>query len=217
MARASRRVRDFAVPPDPAFVAPDWDSGFDFGQARAALPEGSTCTGMYIERVLQEADGLGVREDVCRAASLSHPRYTMFRSYPYAEFVSVLEHVTPRMKGQDGQVLPVRRALFELGLTFYPMLAATLAGRVVFGVLGRDTARVLSVGPKGWQMSINFGQVEAHKDSERRYIYRFRNMPAFLDTVTLGVFEGAIRMTGQRGSYRIARRDIGDMDIEITW
>jgi uncharacterized protein (TIGR02265 family) len=197
------------------FRVPDWSAPLDFAAARAALPDGATCSGMYVEQVLALAGRKGARERVAEAAKLSKTSYSMFRNVPYAHFVDVLEAAVPVL--DEGGTRTSREVLRRIGQTFYPMLAATLAGRVVFGVMGRDPDRVLAIGHKGWQMALNFGEVTVEKVASHTFHYRFRDTPAFLDTATIGVLEGAGDALGVKTEVTIDLQDIANAVLEIRW
>src|SRR5690606_3740261 len=113
--------------------------------------------------------------------------------------------------------ISVRESLRRIGRTFYPMLAETLAGKVVFGVLGRDPARVFAIGNKGWDMALNFGRVRVDKVDERVVHYVFTDTPTFTDTVSIGILEGAGHFLGVEARARIDFRDAGNATLEISW
>jgi hypothetical protein len=76
---------------------------------------------------------------------------------------------------------------------------------------------VLAIGHKGWQMALNFGEVTVEKVASHTFHYRFRDTPAFLDTATIGVLEGAGDALGVKTEVTIDLQDIANAVLEIRW
>ncbi len=78
-------------------------------------------------------------------------------------------------------------------------------------------ARVFLAGPRGYKLSINFGSVTAESAGPCRVIYRYREMPALLETYQVGVLEEALRHLGIDGSVLMDVFDLGNADVEVSW
>lgn len=193
----------------------DWSAPFDFDAIRKALPPDATCSGMYLERSLAAMEEFGARAKVVAGAPEIRASYSMFRKYPYLEYVAVMEVSSRFVAEREG--ISIRESLRRLGQSYYPMLANTLAGKVVFGVLGRDPERVFAIGNKGWEMALNFGNVRVQRLEDRHYLYQFVDTPTFVDTTSVGILEGAAQFLGVDARVRIDFVDAGNAVLELRW
>jgi uncharacterized protein (TIGR02265 family) len=192
----------------------DSDHHVDAETLVARLPRGATVKGMFLEHGFGLAKRVGLtREQIGEQSGVPMRRYLPFLDYPYADYIRtsmpIARAIHPRVKPA--------RALRQLGLGLYPMFADTVLGRVIFGALERDAGRVLPMGLKGWQLSINFGQIEAELLGPRHVRYHFTDMPALLDTMSLGVVEGALTACGVRGTVLYAEKDPANGSYDIRW
>jgi uncharacterized protein (TIGR02265 family) len=178
------------------------------------LPPGASVKGMFIEHSFGLAKQAGVpREQIEQQAGVPPRRYMPFLDYPYADYIRISLPVArtlyPRVKSARG--------LRMLGLGLYPMFAGTVLGRVLFGAFEHDAARILPIGMKGWQLSLNFGSTETQQLGPRHVRYHFTGMPALLDTMSLGVVEGALTACGVRGTVLYAEKDPANASYDIRW
>ena len=179
----------------------------------AALPSGATCLGLYFSDVLDHAENMRPGSGLTDLAGVPRRRYLPFLSYPYADILRLIaaagRALYPKLTPGEG----MRR----VGHSAYDRLFSTRVGAVVFGALGRDPARVFLAGPRGYRLSLNFGSVTAESAGSCRVIYRYREMPAMLETYQVGVLEGALRHLGVDGSVLVDVLDLANADVEVSW
>jgi uncharacterized protein (TIGR02265 family) len=199
--------------PEPPYRAPDFATDLDVDAAIAALPARAHVKGLFFSTVVDQAAAAAERARVFELAGLAERRYTTFFDYPYADFVRVVEACARLVHPSR----PTRDGIRRLGARFHPVFADTLAGRVVFGALGLDAAAVLPLGPKGWKMTHDFAHVSAEKLARNHVRYHFRDTPALLDSIGLGVVEGALDFFRVSGEVRIAQRDPGNASYDIRF
>jgi uncharacterized protein (TIGR02265 family) len=90
-------------------------------------------------------------------------------------------------------------------------------GKVLFGVLGTDTRRIMELGARGYKVSLNFGRVEVNGVGTNHLRYHFRNLPAYLETYQVGVVEGAMKASGVEGRVRVKLANLGNGSFDIRW
>ena len=183
------------------------------GDLQAALPKGAACLGLYFNDVIETARRANPAANLPALAGLEPRRYLPFLSYPYGDVMRLIVTAGRLLHPKETVAEAVRR----VGHTAYDRLLATRAGSALFDAFGKDPERILLVGPRGYRLSVNFGSVTAHADGPRRVLYRFREMPAMLETYQVGVIEGALRHLGVRGRVLVETMDIANADLEITW
>jgi uncharacterized protein (TIGR02265 family) len=179
----------------------------------AALPSGATCLGLYFSDVLDLAKKMRPGSDLTDLAGVPKRRYLPFLSYPYADVLRLIAAAARALYPK----LTLGEGMRRVGHSAYERLFGTRVGAVVFGALGRDPARVLLAGPRGYGLSMNFGSVTAESVGSGRVIYRFREMPALLETHQVGVLEGALLQMGVEGSVLIDVLDLANADVEVSW
>jgi hypothetical protein len=91
-------------------------------------------------------------------------------------------------------IAPGRAAgLRKIGRTLYTEFADSLAGRLTFGLLRNNADRVISLGPKAWNMSGVPGEIVGESVGDCHYRYHFNDYPAEItETLAVGVLEGAL-------------------------
>lgn len=179
----------------------------------AALPEKATCLGLYFNDVIDAVVRNRSDADVLAAAELPKKRYFPFFSYPYADVVRVIGAAAKLLHPR----IPHGEAIRRLGHTVYERLFKTRVGQVVFGALDNDVRRILLAGPRGYDLSLNFGKLTAESPEERRVLYHFRDLPGLLETYQVGIIEGTLRHLNVAGRVQIDVFDVGNADVEITW
>ncbi|HEX7664383.1 MAG TPA: DUF2378 family protein, partial [Polyangiaceae bacterium] len=136
-----------------------------------------------------------------------------FLSYPYAEMLTIMSAgsrlVHPRV--------PPGEALRRMGCRAYTRLAETKVGQLVFGAIGNDVQRILMAGPRGYQLSSNFGTLTAEVAGDKRVLYHFRNMPCLLETYQVGIIEGGLEAIKAHATVKVDNVDLANADMEITW
>lgn len=187
----------------------------DLEHAIKRLPPNATVKGMFVTNVVSQApDGARGREAIYARAGTSTHKYVPFRDYPYADLIRVLGAVA-EVKYPD---LSLGQGVRELGKGFYEAFAGSMAGRVMFGLLGRDAERIMPLGYRGWQVCLNFGDIQSEKLGDRHVRYHFKHFPGMVETLDVGVVQGALDFCGERSDQvQIADADGRHWMIDIRW
>lgn len=109
-----------------------------------------------------------------------------FENVSYREFVPILLLVARLLRGDE-----LGEGLRELGRQVYPNFAGTLIGKMLFGALRSDPARLIMMGPSAWKVCENFGTVaaERHGPTHVRYVYD-EHPVELVETMYVGTIEG---------------------------
>jgi uncharacterized protein (TIGR02265 family) len=169
------------------FAPPRTKFELDLDAIAARLSGTAVTKGMFFNRALTLVPEPGDDEQILRAAGLADSRFVPFNNYPWMDFIRLCCAVS--------DVIASNRAagLRQIGRTFYAEFADSLAGRVTFGLLRNNADRVISLGPKAWNMSGVPGEVVGESIGDCHYRYHFNDYPAELcETMAVGVLEGAL-------------------------
>jgi uncharacterized protein (TIGR02265 family) len=137
-----------------------------------------------------------------------------FFSYPIAEYVEITWNAADRLEPVIGSTEAVFR---ELGRRTVSGFLASLLGKTVFAIAGRDPRRVLANGPSGYRSAVSYGdrRVEFLAEKRARMTFQRDFMPA--------AFHAAVIQTALEGTaaqkVRVLPRD-GDFmcsEYEISW
>ena len=139
--------------------------------------------------------------------------YQPFLSYPHADFIRLAVAAASALHPS----VPLGEGLRRIGQSAYDALLPSLAGKILFGVLGVDFEQVLTHGPKGYALAVTFGSVEFERLGPGHARYTYRAMPALLDTYHVGVIEGAMRHCKVEGEVLVATTDLANAVFDITW
>nr|WP_255216687.1 DUF2378 family protein [Pseudenhygromyxa sp. WMMC2535] len=169
---------------------------------------------MFINRALRLAPAEYYEDEIITRAGVELQRFVPFRDYPWTDFLRIIATVGEMIVG-EGQV---SEGLREVGRSFYPEFASSVAGKVVFGLLGAYADRVIPLGPKAWNMSANLGNVSGESMGDRYYRYHYEGFPSLVvESMSLGVIEGALAFCQARGDYQIAVIDEMNCVVDIRW
>lgn len=192
-----------APEPPSGFEVPDWNAPVDVDAQLEQTPSDVVVKGMYFEGLLREA----AKRDV--EAAPGHPKYRAFKDYPLRELMKLELDLVPKFFPEAS----LREGLRRLGWLAYPILIDSMIGKIIFGVLGDDIAKVFKVSAKGYAVSINRGRavvLDSGPDFARIHLTEMYNFP---DCYQLGVFEGALRYYGREGE--IVVRTMSDIEVEL--
>ncbi|MCA9684250.1 MAG: DUF2378 family protein [Myxococcales bacterium] len=197
-----------------AFRAPRLDFDIDVEAVAAGVPAGATTKGMYFNRALRLAPPELYEDEILAKAGIELQRFVPFRDYPWTDFFRIAATVGQLIVGEG----KVSAGLRKVGLSFYPEFAESVAGKVVFGLLGRYADRVIPLGPKAWSMSATLGQISGESMGDCHYRYHFDGFPAAVaESMSLGIIDGALAFCDAQGQYRIAVLDDMRCVIDIRW
>lgn len=204
------------------FHPPRFDAPVDLDAQAALLPRGASCRGLFFLDTQQRLEaGLAGAPRVGRAPTLPDPRlaaivsrrYTAFGDYPYEDYMRLQAYAARRLFPSQ----PLGEGLRRLGQGAYDALLASHVGRVIFGVFGRNFSLVARMGAKGWGTSMSFGSVEYAELGPGHGRYEFKGMPALLETLQVGVVEGAMRACGVGGRVWVRLPDPATATFELRW
>jgi uncharacterized protein (TIGR02265 family) len=111
--------------------------------------------------------------------------------------------------------VPLGESLRRMGQGAFDMILGTHVGRTLLGVFGRDLAPVLANGVKVYGILMSFGVFSCEKPGPGRFLIRFKDYAAFVDTYEVGVAEGVLRHCGKRGRVRVRADRLDDTTLEI--
>ena len=189
-------------------------TGPQFGTDKAELedwisetPSEATVTGMYVETLLSMLKRRG-------AALPTDKRYFSFKDYPLRELmglmVNAVEVLYPDISPREGMI--------ALGRLAFPTLTSTTIGKVIFSVAGNSWVRALNLVTKAYEVSIRPGTASVTELTETSARVELREIWNFGDSYQVGVFEGAMKHFGVRGSVQAVRVDRRcDVDLIMHW
>ena len=203
----------FSSSSDDKYHPPQFDRPVVLEEHLRALPSGATCKGLFFHDVLDRLRKSAPSHVLLAPDGLGSRRYLHFFDYSYADYMRVLHGTAAAIF----PAVPVGEGLRRLGRSSYPALLNTQIGKVLFGVLGTDTRRILELGARGYQVSLNFGRVEVEVLGTNHLRYQFRSLPAYLETYQVGVVEGAMQACGVEGKVRVKLTNLGNGSFDIRW
>lgn len=192
----------------PPFAAP-----IDLDEHVRALPEGASAKGLFLRDPLKRVEKKQPGLDLFERAGVPRRRLLPFFDYPYADLMRLLYAASEVLYPRE----PRGEGLRQLGRGAYEALLDQQVGKVLFAAFGSDFARVASVGARGWQVSVSFGEVRFERLGDGHAAYHFRELPAFLETYQVGVVEGAMRVCGVRGEVWTKLVSLGEGTLELFW
>jgi uncharacterized protein (TIGR02265 family) len=213
--RSSARVTH----PDALELAPPrFDRPIDVASMLAVVPSNAANKGVIVKAAF---DSVRARpelaawtdEAIWQGAGQTLPLPGLFQSVAFRPYLDVLTFSARLLRGDA-----IGEGLREIGVAIYPGFVETLVGRMVFGALGRNPQRVLMMGPNGWRICNNFGEVHSEQLGAAHLRYDFRGHPLDLvETLYVGTVEGACRVLGVTPELTVAR--VGEQRgvIDIRW
>jgi len=139
---------------------------------------------------------------------------TDFFSYPVAEYLKVAWSAADRLETRLGGIDAV---FTELGRRTVAGFLASVLGRTVFAIAGRDPRRIVSAGPAGYRSAVSYGErtVEWRGETVARMVFRHDFMvPAFHRAVILAALE-----VSDAKNPRVEGRALGllDSEYDLSW
>jgi uncharacterized protein (TIGR02265 family) len=180
------------------FRAARRDLSLDLDAIIASLPTDASIKGMFALSTLERAKD---RKRAQEESGLGAMRIQPFSDVPYGPYLrlvfAIAEQLHPRLPRAEGL------RLFHH--SYYETLSKSMVGRVMFGVLGKETNRVLGMGPRGYEVSVRFARVISESQGSGHIRYNFENYPAaIIEACDAGVMEGALAFCGEtQGVVRV--------------
>ncbi len=137
-----------------------------------------------------------------------------FFSYPIADYLTITWDAADRLEDRLGSTEAVFR---ELGRRTITGFLASMLGKTIFAMAGRDPRRVISSGPAGYRSAVSYGErkVEFLGERSARMTFEHDFMPASFHSM---VIETALHSTEAR-NVRVTGRDTAFLSSEyrIDW
>ena len=197
----------------PPLRDPDFTGDVDLDAHLALLPEDARVKGLFFQGALERLQQARSDADPFARAGVPRQVYRAFHDYSYSDYLRLMVAIAELQYPN----LPRGKGLREIGRSAYGILADSHIGRVIFGALGNDFGRIAAVGTKGWKLALNFGTVTFQSTGPNSGLYVLRDMPTFIETLQVGVVEGAVAAVGAQGRVRVHLRDLANGEIEVTW
>jgi uncharacterized protein (TIGR02265 family) len=189
----------------PGFAPPDLAAPLDVDAAKAALAPGAAIKGMFAQALCDELKKKGFTPAV-RAS------WVGFKDYPLPEYFDFLVDAAGKIHPNT----PVRAALRTMGRSAYATMASSLAGRVVFGVLGRDIQAITRIVSKAYELAGRGSRATLLGASASHSHVRLEDV-AFADCYQVGCFEGVLDACGQQGEVRVKLLSATSAELFTTW
>lgn len=181
----------------------DWAR--DLEQRLALATPDKTCRGMFLKGILQVVKSLGDEAAVQRClVAGGQTRLTDFFSYPLSSQLrmtwAAAEYLAPRTGSFD-------EALRLLGRQATADFMASLAGRTMLALTGRDAVKMVNSMPTAFRASVNYGKhsVVWTGPKSGRLILDGDLMP---EPTNSGILE-AVLMAGDVKSAKVLGRQVG--------
>jgi len=188
------------------FALPDWDRPFDPAAYFGIVPEYATAKGMFVQALLDEADRLGIALELDQ-------RYYPFLNYPLRECMEITLKAAatfyPESSPRDG--------LRRVARLSYTTFAASMIGRVVFGIAGQDVGRILKLASKGASIASTVGKMEVVDLQEHSAVLRVAEIYIFAECFNVGMAEGVLSACGRDGYVAQRMRSLTEGDFYICW
>lgn len=169
------------------------------------VPAAATVKGMFWNDLYKLAEGLKV--------ALPPARHAAFSDYPLVDYmrgvVLVARAAYPKASVADG----IRR----VGDRGFGTLAASLVGKVLFAIAGRDLQSTLGLVSQAYRRCLDPGEARVPLLEPGRAVIELRSIWNFPDAYQVGVFEGAMRNFGHTGSVKIRSLSACDADYLLEW
>lgn len=170
-------------------------------------PADATVKGMYVDTLLSMLKRRG-------AALPTDKRYFSFKDYPLRELMRLMVDAVEVLYPDNSP----REGMIALGRLAFPTLTSTTIGKVIFSVAGNSWVRALNLVTKAYEVSLRPGTASVVDMTEARARVELREIWNFGNSYQVGVFEGAMKHFGVRGSVqavRVGRRC--DVDLIMHW
>jgi len=144
-----------------------------------------------------------------------YPRrqYIPFKSYPVSDYCALVDEVATYSLPH----LTMAEARRQIGLHIYPAFAETMVGTALFAVAGHDFQRVLTLGSRAYEVSVDPCMVEVSQPRPGQAFVRLRDIWSYVDTLHLGIWQGAMKRCGVRGQIEVHSLSRCDADFSIYW
>lgn len=179
----------------------------------ALLPADASVRGFFFRDALERGQRAAPNVDFAARAGVAPRRYLPFISYAYADYLRLVDVIARAAH----PTLSQGEALRRFAWTTYDLFLGTQVGAAIFGMFNRDIESVLMNGARGYSVAINFGKITAQKLGENHVCTSFRDCPILLDTIQVGVLEGAVKHYGVEATVEAEVMSLADADLHVRW
>lgn len=137
-----------------------------------------------------------------------------FFSYPITEYLDAAWNMAERLAPKFGSFDAV---FFELGRRTVDGFLASVLGKTIFAMAGKDPRKIVAAGPGAFKSAVSYGErtVEFTGEKSARYVFKRDFMPQAFHR---GVILAALAATDARNAKVIARdAEFMHSIYEITW
>jgi uncharacterized protein (TIGR02265 family) len=198
---------------EPSFHVPNFAGELDPAPYLALVPDDERCKGVFFHGVIDATKKLAPTRVDALFSGMQERRFLPFREYRLREHMLMTMNAVHILHPR----IPTREAMRRLGWLAFQSLSDSMVGRVVFGVLGRDPERVLSMGPRAVSVSLRKGRLTAHRLGRSHFRLVFEQIYGYLDTYYVGVVEGALRAHGVLPKLTIRLSSLVDGEMDVDW
>jgi uncharacterized protein (TIGR02265 family) len=195
------------------FHPPRVSAPIDLERHLRELPPDATCRGLFFADPIERLGRAQPGHPILRSGEIGGRRYLPFRSYPYADYMRLMHDAARALHPRE----PVGEGLRRVGRGAYTALLSNQIGRVMFGVFGRSFDQIVRMGARGYGVSVSFGSVRVEERGERHIRYHFEDFPAFIETVQVGIVEGAMDLCEVEGEVRVKMRGLAHGTFDVRW
>ncbi len=186
----------------------------DLSRRLAECRDSDTSRGLNFNRLFDLVrEHLG-DEAACACDPLGKGSRIDFFSYPVAEYLLTAWNAADRLEAKLGSV----QAVFEeLGQRTVTGFLASVLGRTIYAMAGRDPRRFISAGPSGYRSAVSYGdrKVEWRGERAARMVFLRDFMPPTFHRAVILAALGASEAKNAKVEARA--NGLLDSEYEITW
>lgn len=187
------------------FLDPVWDAPLKVERALQVIPKEATISGMFFVALVRGAQQRNVK------LPFPEPRYLPFKFYSLREFAPLLVAAAQQFHPS----LSLRQGLRRIGKVGPKAFLSSTLGRVTLGVTA-GVHEAVTAFAKTYALNVKPSCCEVVKQSERAMVVRL-DVPYFLDSHHVGVFEGILEYAGVTGAVRIAGKSETVAELLLEW
>jgi uncharacterized protein (TIGR02265 family) len=188
------------------FASPPWNAPLDIASALSAISPESTIAGMFFLALVEGAKRRSVTLTGFRE------RYLPFGFYPVAEFAPLLLAAAESFYPDRS----LRQGLRAIGKTGPSVFLESQLGKVTLGSAIGVHAAVEAIA-KTYAINIRHSQCTVSQATAKTCVVHLREVPHFLDSHHVGVFEGTLDYAGVKGNVLLAAHSPTSADLLLEW
>jgi uncharacterized protein (TIGR02265 family) len=190
----------------PSFASPPWSEPLDVPSALAVISPEATIAGMFFLAIVEGAKRRNVAIPGLRS------RYLPFGFYPVSEFAPLLLAAAERFYPERS----LRQGLRAIGKTGPSVFLESQLGKVTLGAAIGVHAAIEAI-VKTYTINIRPCQSAISEVKPKSCVVNLRDVPHFLDSHHVGVFEGTLDYAQVNGNVRIASHSPTSADLLLEW